>query len=225
MEKTLRIALISVGILFVTCTLLGQTDMLKMYNIPTTANEPGIKLKSKIFVSNLVDYDNGDFVCYKFNDELLGEHIRVHRLLGKSGDMVEIKKGILYVNDVNIDKNIELKHFYILEPKEFKSLLDKELIEKEDMVFQTNNKIYIALIDRIADQNRLLSKIKLEPKSQADKMIKEVYNENWNADNFGPLKIPNGKCFVVGDNRHNSQDSRYNGLINESDIVGIVLRK
>jgi hypothetical protein len=28
MEKTLRIALISVGILFVTCTLLGQTEII-----------------------------------------------------------------------------------------------------------------------------------------------------------------------------------------------------
>tara|TARA_B110000503_G_C7038610_1_gene367225 strand:- start:250 stop:927 length:678 start_codon:yes stop_codon:yes gene_type:complete len=225
MKKTLRIALISVGILFVTYTLLGQTDILKMYNIPTTANEPGIKLNSKIFVSNLVDYENGDFVCYKFNDEMLGEHIRVHRLLGKSGDVIEIKNGILYVNDVNIDKNMELKHFYILEPKEFQSLLDKEFIEKEDMVFQTLDKVYVALIDRIASQNGLSTKIKLESKSQADKIIKEVYNENWNADNFGPLKIPNGKCFVIGDNRHNSQDSRYNGLINESDIVGTVVRK
>jgi signal peptidase I len=225
MEKTLRIALISVGILFVTYTLLGQTDMFKMYNISTTANEPGIKLNSKIFLSNLVDYDNGDFVCYKFNDELLGKYIRVHRLLGKSGDVVEIKNGILHINDVNIDKNIELKHFYILEPKEFESLLDKELIEKEDIFFQTNNKVHIAIIDKIADQNGLSSKIKLEPKSQADKMIKEFYKQNWNADNFGPLKIPNEKCFVIGDNRHNSQDSRYNGLINESDIVGMVVWK
>jgi len=225
MKKPQKIALIIIGILFVTYTVLGQTDMLKMYNIPTTANEPGIMLNSKIFVSNLVDFENGDFVCYKYNDEMLGEHIRVHRLLGKSGDIVELKNGILYLNDKNIDENMDLKHFYILNPTEFQSLLDKDLVQKEDMAFENNDKVYVFLIDKIAKQNGLSSKIKLEPKNQADKLIAEIYNENWNVDNFGPLKIPNEKCFVIGDNRHNSQDSRYIGLINESDIVGTVVKK
>ena len=225
MKKPFRIALIIIGILFVTYTVLGQTDMLKMYNIPTTANEPGIMLNSKIFVSNLVDYENGDFVCYKYNDEMLGEHIRVHRLLGKSDDVVEIKNGILYINDKNIDENMELKHSYILEPNEFQNLVDKKLIEKEDMMFRNGDKVYVFLIDKIAKENGLASKIKLAPENETDKMITEIYNENWNVDNFGPLKIPNGKCFVIGDNRHNSQDARYIGLINETDIVGTVVRK
>jgi type IV secretory pathway protease TraF len=30
---------------------------------------------------------------------------------------------------------------------------------------------------------------------------------------------------VIGDNRHNSEDSRHIGLINESDIVGTVIKE
>ena len=225
MKKPFRIVLIIVAIIFVAYTVLGQTDMLKMYNIPTTANEPGIMLNSKIFVSNLFDYENGDFVCYKYNDEMLGEHIRVHRLLGKSGDVVEIKNGILFINDINIDENMELKHFYILTANEFQYMVDNNVIEKEDMMFRKGDEVYVFIIDKIAKENGLASRIKLAPKNEVDKMIKEIYNENWNVDNFGPLKIPNGKCFVIGDNRHNSQDSRYIGLINENDIVGTVVRK
>lgn len=225
MKKPFRIVLIIVAIIFVAYTVLGQTDMLKMYNIPTTANEPGIMLNSKIFVSNLFDYENGDFVCYKYNDEMLGEHIRVHHLLGKSGDVVEIKNGILFINDINIDENMELKHFYILTPNEFQYMVDNNVIEKEDMMFRKGDEVYVFIIDKIAKENGLASRIKLAPKNEVDKMIKEIYNENWNVDNFGPLKIPNGKCFMIGDNRHNSQDSRYIGLINENDIVGTVVRK
>ena len=225
MKKQLKITLIVLGILFGIYTVLGQTDMLKMYNIPTTANEPGIMLNSKIFVSNLVDYENGDFVCYKHENEMMGEHIRVHRLLGKSGDIIEIKNGIFYLNDVNVDENMDLKHFYILEQTETQNLLDKKIIEKEDIAYKMEDKIFVILIDKIAEQNGLSSKIKLEPKNETDKFISEIYKENWNADNFGPLRIPEGKCFVIGDNRHNSEDSRYIGLINESDIVGTVVKK
>ncbi|GAA4273638.1 hypothetical protein GCM10022258_29320 [Aquimarina gracilis] len=213
------------GILFGVYAVLGQTDMLKMYTTPTSANEPGIKLNSKIFVSNLVDFNNRDFVCYEYENENFGKHTRVHRLLGKSGDVIEIKDGVFYLNEKNVDENMDLKHFYILKPDEFEKLKDKNLIDKKDVVHQTNDEIFIFLIDKIAKQYGLFSKIQLEPRNQKNKVIVKIYKEDWNRDNFGPLEIPEGKCFVIGDNRHNSEDSRFIGLIDESKIVGTVIRK
>lgn len=39
-------------------------------------------------------------------------------------------------------------------------------------------------------------------------------------NDFGPIIIPKGKAFVMGDNRNNSVDSRDIGMININDIVG-----
>ena len=50
-------------------------------------------------------------------------------------------------------------------------------------------------------------------------------NSTWTADNFGPLKIPAGDYFGLGDNRHNALDSRYTGFIKKEDIKGVVLNK
>jgi signal peptidase I len=37
---------------------------------------------------------------------------------------------------------------------------------------------------------------------------------------FGPITVPEGKYLLIGDNRDNSFDSRYWGMVDESEIVG-----
>ena len=53
-----------------------------------------------------------------------------------------------------------------------------------------------------------------------DEDMIEIKTSNFDLSQLGFEVIPNDYYFVVGDNRINSQDSRYIGLIPKSDILG-----
>ena len=58
-----------------------------------------------------------------------------------------------------------------------------------------------------------------EPLQESYKYLMDPSIDN-SRDNYGPLRVPAGQCFVLGDNRDNSMDSRYWGTLPLTNIIG-----
>ena len=52
------------------------------------------------------------------------------------------------------------------------------------------------------------------------KLYPEPFLKYRSSENYGPVKVPKGSLFVLGDNRPDSYDSRYFGFLKENRVVG-----
>jgi signal peptidase I len=241
MKKRNVVLLVLAGIIVVAGIIASVTGMLRVYNIPATSNEPTIKRGNKIFVSNLKAPRPYHFIVFKsrfmdsaasvYMPEPANENLYVHRLCGKPGDVLKMKNGVLFVNNKNFDELLNLKKQYKIKKE------DLGLIEEADMPEDDFSNEFIVEGDSgiVTFDNVLYKKyaaqIKLTPYFINDTSATAgcfkwmASNTSWTADNFGPLKIPGNCYFVLGDNRHNAQDSRYAGFVSKNNIKGVVLGK
>jgi signal peptidase I len=190
-----------------------------------SANEPTLRIGQFFLTSNLKKPKRFRLICYRAINPEKGsvKVIWVHRLCGVPGDIVEIKAGILYVNKQAADEGFALRHVYKINAGDVAAVrYDPKLAYTIPPYSDT---IYAPLDDKYVRSKNAPCQQYILPAGLRDPAIYQVYRKNWNQDNFGPVKVPAGKFFVLGDNRGNCQDSRYRGMIDQSKYVGTVLWK
>ena len=219
----IKILFVFVGLLMV-FQLLQFTNFLKLYNQSTTSNEPSIALNSHMLSTNLKKAKNNDFIVYNFDDEYAGKHKRIHRLVAQEGDVLKIIHGTLFVNNINIDQDLTLSHIYRLPKEKFDSLDFTDSVLEQSRILTNRNEVLVYLDDNFVKLHNL-SEYRFYDTNKKDAEIYATYNEEWTKDNFGPIVIPKGKTFVLGDNRENSHDSRYTGFIDKKEVTGVLIYK
>ena len=155
--------------------LLITTFVIKMYKIPSRSMVPTLLVGDQLVVNKFIygikipyfrntiipitDPQRGDIIVFIYPKDRSIDFIK--RVIGVSGDTIEIKDKKIFING---------------------------------KVFTDNTGIYT---------DKIIYPGSVQPR-----------------DNFGPVTVPKGSLFVLGDNRDESMDSRFWGFVDLKDVQG-----
>ncbi|MDP9960771.1 signal peptidase I [Chryseobacterium lathyri] len=207
------------GSVIVTLFIIAKlTGVLQYAFVPEAGSESTVKKRSFVVITNILPYDKNKLLIY-YQDNIHGKGMYIQRLVGVYKDKVQIKNGELYVNDIAVDAHLNLKHSYKIDRAFVNELMMKGFSENDFFPFDQNH--FVTNLSKNELDNNFFHERFINTGPDHD--IFKAYGKDWTADNFGPIIIPKGKVFFLGDNRNASLDSRYTGLINEEEIKGRVI--
>jgi signal peptidase I len=219
MKRPVLITLIVVCLLLAAGVILFITHGLEFYSVSTTSNRPTFQSGDLMIASNLKKPDNNKLIVFK-----RGSTIWIFRCIAKGGDVVEIKNTAVYLNGKLLNEPYAMKEYYI--PTKEILAMDKFII-KNDITSReiSYGSSLIALSDdQFKELNKPLKQFS-KPKggTPAEGFFPNFREKGYNEDNLGPITVPKGCFFVLGDNRHDAFDSRFFGFIQAKDVMSTVL--
>jgi signal peptidase I len=142
------------------------------------------------------------------NNLLIGDHLVVNKFV--FGPLAsDIEKAVLPVREIRRGDVVVFK--YPVEPE--RDFIKRVIGLPGETLELRNKKVYIN--GHPLEENYVHF---LEPVAEGQELTSFEQRER-----YGPVQIPEGQYFVMGDNRDNSQDSRWWGFLPDSYIKGQAL--
>jgi signal peptidase I len=220
MKKPVIIAIV-VAVLLAAIWFIGQTThTLEFYTISSTSNLPTYQPGQTVLASKLLKPDNSKFIVFKTK----GDKTWIFRCIGKPGDFVQINHTQVSVNGKLLDEPYANNDYFISDT-DLKKIADLIAKNKNKLKRMDDSTSVVTLTNKqINDYHISLQVCSLPTQHINPNIFIDFKRWLYNEDNFGPMQVPKGSYFVLGDNRHDAYDSRFLGFISEDDVISTVIR-
>jgi signal peptidase I len=211
------------------------SGMVQFYHGATGSMSPTIEPGDEFFATNMVKPKHNDIIIFKRKmDEFDGVESPgtmatfTYRLIAMGGEKIEIRNGLAYVNDKLADDSTKLKFIYEFDGSKTKTILEalhlsETIFDNGEWMMNGGTKTNASLNYQQFIIANKITPIKKFQDTPGMNLYQNVIAKNWTPSNYGPIIIPVGHYFLLGDNRDGARDSRYIGPINNKDVTGVVI--
>lgn len=221
MKKPLFIVL-AVVVCLTAFWFIGQaTHTIEFYTISTTSNQPTYKPGDVVIASNLIKPARNRFIVFKTKDNKEW----IFRCVGIPGDIIQIKKTALYVNNKLQDEPFAANEYFIhnTDLKKIAGLVAKNKNVVKPM--SGDSLSVITLTNPEAEAYHVKLAICSLPTEHINPSVFIDFRQMlYNEDNLGQIVVPKDAYFVLGDSRHNAYDSRFLGYVKAENVISTIIK-
>lgn len=231
MKKRLFAVYLPIGLAILggLCILARVLGIAGVFRMSSDAMMPTFAQGERLLVCKWPDMGRKDLVAY-FDTSLAAPGYReakrdlfVGRIVALGGDQLEMSKGRVLINGQPLEQDAALFFYWAMSKADYQA--NRARFEGPPIPVYPDS-VLVALQESQANeiQKHLPLRFYDFPLKRPDAANPwGTLGEHWSMNAMGPITIPQGFVFILGDHRHNSEDSRLRGLVPESDIFGKVI--